>query len=109
MTTPSQTVTKTVTKSVQFDAILGLILELLEEITADWDTGPVSAATELGSLGIESINLVYLLAELQQEYSLGDRLLRELRSQQIDIRRLLVGELAELVERTARPPQEARP
>jgi hypothetical protein len=93
----------------QLSTILEYILQLLEEITAEWDPEPISAATELGSLGIESINLVYLLAEVQQEYSLGDRLLGRLRTQQIDVRVVCVGELVELVAQIAHAPREARP
>jgi len=95
--------------AIQLSTTLRYILDLLEEITADWDSEPISAATELGALGIESINLVYLLAEVQQEYSLGDRLLGRLRIEQIDIRALCIGELVELVMRSAREPQETRP
>jgi hypothetical protein len=95
--------------AVHLRSIPEYVVELLEEITADWDRGPMSPATELGSLGIESINLVYLLAEVQQEFALGDRLLGTLRAERIDIRTLRVGELCELAARTARAPQEAGP
>lgn len=94
----------------QLDAVCHYLLELLEDITAEWDCGRISAATELGSMGIESINLVYLLAEVQQEYALGDGLLSALREEEIDIRGLRVGELGELVVRLpARTHEEARP
>jgi Phosphopantetheine attachment site len=73
------------------------IIGLLDEIVAEWDHEPIGPTTELGSLGIESINLVYLLAEVQHEYGLGDRLLNALRTEQIDVRGLRVGELSELV------------
>lgn len=75
------------------------VVELLEEIIADWDHAPISGATQLGSLGIESINLVYLLAEVQLEYALGDRLLSALRADEIDIRGLCVDRLTAIVAR----------
>jgi acyl carrier protein len=77
--------------------IESLILELLEEITQDWDIGKPTAATEFGSLGLESINLVYLIAELQVEYGLEDALIARLRRDRIDVRRLRVDEMARLV------------
>jgi hypothetical protein len=77
-------------------APLDFVLELLEEITADRDVGPLSADDALGELGLESINLVYLIAELQQEYALGDALISALRERRIDVRRLTAGELADM-------------
>jgi hypothetical protein len=75
----------------------GFIVELLREVTEGWDLGPVSGATVLGSLGLESINLVYLIAELQERYALGDALIERLRADQIDIRELPVASMAGLV------------
>jgi acyl carrier protein len=77
--------------------IEALILDLLEEITQDWDIGKPTATTELGSLGLESINLVYLIAELQAEYGLEDALIARLRRDRIDVRLLRVDEMAGLV------------
>jgi aryl carrier-like protein len=83
--------------------VLPFLLELLEEITADIDLEPLSADSELGSLGLESINLVYLIAELQQELGLGDALISLLRRERIDVRTLRAGVLARLVERLRAP------
>src|SRR5262245_17145439 len=78
--------------------IEAFILELLEEITQDWDIEKPTAVTELGSLGLESINLVYLIAELQEEYELADALITRLRRDRIDVRRLGVDQMAQLVD-----------
>jgi Phosphopantetheine attachment site len=82
--------------------IEGHVLDLLEEITQDWDIERPTPGTELGSLGLESINLVYLIAELQEEYALGDGLIARLRRDEADVRKLRVEEMAELVANLAR-------
>jgi acyl carrier protein len=81
-------------RSAGYADVLDFVLELLEEITADRDVEPLSPGHLLGDLGLESINLVYLIAELQQEFRLGDALISALRERRIDIRRLSAGELA---------------
>lgn len=81
----------------QESEVEGFIVELLREVTEGWDLGAVSGATVLGSLGLESINLVYLIAELQERYALGDALIERLRADQIDIRALPVTGMAALV------------
>ena len=57
--------------------------DILSDITEDWDIDmdEVSPDTQLLDLGLESISLVYLIAELQQEYSLGDELFRKMRAE----------------------------
>ena len=40
----------------------------------------MSAGTSLGQLGLESINLVYFVAEVQQHYDLRDALFNQLRA-----------------------------
>lgn len=57
------------------DQVLEHVIRVLQEVTAEWDVEPISADTRLGSLGLESINLVYFIAELQQHYRLQGRLL----------------------------------
>ena len=84
---------------------LSFVLELLEEITVAQDGEPLTRDTRLDSLGLESINLVYLIAEVQHEYGLGDGLIATLRAELIDIRLLTTSELAAMVERlVAAPP-----
>jgi hypothetical protein len=74
------------------------VVDLLGDIAADLDLPPLTAQTPLGSLGLESINLVYLIAELQGEFALGDALIARLRADRIDIRTLSVHEMALLVD-----------
>jgi hypothetical protein len=82
---------------VETSEVERFIVGLLREVTEGWDLGAVSGTTLLGSLGLESINLVYLIAELQDRYVLGDALIERLRTDQIDIRELPVTGMAALV------------
>jgi len=56
------------------------VIGILREITADWDVGEISAESRLAILNLESINLVYFIAELQQKYALQQRLFTQIRS-----------------------------
>jgi hypothetical protein len=85
-------------KNVERDAILRYVIQMLEEITADWDVGEIAEGTRLGHLGLESINLVYLIAEIQQYYDLQDLLFRKLMALGIQINDLRVADLVEAVE-----------
>ncbi|WP_195909185.1 acyl carrier protein [Microlunatus sp. Gsoil 973] len=81
-----------------------LVLGLITEITRDVDTRPVTWDRRLGDLGLESISLVYLIAELQQQLSLGDRLVRELRIRsRVELPMITVGELADLAASLSQP------
>jgi hypothetical protein len=76
---------------------LALVLEILTEVSADLDLPPITAKTVLGELGLESISLVYLIAEVQQELDLGDGLLSALRARpEVGVRALTVDEFAVL-------------
>lgn len=71
---------------------------LLADITADLATGPLTPDRRLGDLGLESISLVYLIAEVQQELDLGDRLLGALRNEPpTDLRTITVEAFSDLV------------
>jgi hypothetical protein len=71
---------------------------LLDEITEDLDLGVITDDRRLGDLGMESIGLVYLIAEVQQEFGLGDSLLQALRSgPRADVRAMTVGAFTTLV------------
>ena len=79
---------------------VGAVLnEIFEDLGEDLDLGMVSLTpeTRLMDLGLESISLVYLVSELQQHYSLGDRLFRRMRESGAMIRDLSVGELQDMV------------
>lgn len=51
-------------------------IELLEELTSDWDTGldePLNANTAIvGDLGFESLDVVYLVTAIEQKYGRRD-------------------------------------
>jgi len=79
---------------------VGAVLhEIFADLGEDLDLGDVTLTPgmRLLDLGLESISLVYLVSELQQHYSLGDRLFRRLRETGSLIRDLSVGELQDMV------------
>jgi acyl carrier protein len=78
--------------------ILQYVTEILREITADWDVGEISAASSLGQLGLESINLVYFIAEVQQHYDLRDALFNQLRADQTLLVDRSVGDIVDMVQ-----------
>jgi len=84
------------------------MISVLKEITGDWDVGEISATTQLGALNLESINFVYLIAELQQKYGLRQRFLTRIRSIERPIADLRVAELVDLVEEIRYAREERR-
>ena len=79
--------------------VLAFVTEILDELTEDLDLGEVEPEDVLGDLGLESISLVYLIAEVQQEFDLEDRLLESLRwHPPTDVRALTVAQFAERAE-----------
>lgn len=78
------------------------VVGLLSEITADWDV-EISSTTDLGSLGLESISLVYLIGEVQQRYGLRDVLFQRLRSEETSIMDLRVADVVTYVCETLHP------
>jgi hypothetical protein len=95
-------------QGVERSAILRYVTDILTEITAEWDVGEISHESRLGDLGLESISLVYLIAEIQQHYHLQDLLFNRLRAAGIPIHDLcvtdVVGFIYEiLLKRNVRP------
>jgi hypothetical protein len=82
------------------DQVLKHAIRVLQEVTAEWDVGPISADTRLGGLGLESINLVYFIAELQQHYGLGGRLLAGLTTSGRLLTDWRVSEVVALIEQS---------
>lgn len=78
--------------------VLAAIRTLIEDVAEDWDVGEIRADTRLVDLGMESISLVYLIAELQQEFALGDRLFSRMRAEETQLKDIKVGDLAQLIE-----------
>ena len=78
--------------------ILEYVTQILREITADWDIGEITADTRLGHLGLESINLVYFIAEVQQHYDLHDWLFNRLRADATLLTDRRVGDVVAIVQ-----------
>lgn len=75
------------------DDIYREVTTILEEITEECDGAPITADAKLDSFGIESVNLVYVIAEIQQKYDLKDLLFKKLIADNRDILSLDVSEL----------------
>ena len=87
--------------------VQGTVIRMLEEITAEWDVGPITIGTRLGNLGLESINLVYLIAELQKQYRLQNLIFQKLIAAKIHVNDLQVADLVGYIENGIR--EEGRP
>lgn len=74
-------------------ALFGSLKELLDDINDGTEGPEVTLDTRLVDLGLESISLVYLMAELQQMYGLGDALFRQMRNEGTLIKDLSVGDI----------------
>jgi hypothetical protein len=70
------------------------ILGIIHELTEDWTDLDLTEGCRLGDLGLESIALVYLIAEVEQQYELGGELLGRLRDAEADVRAMSVGDFA---------------
>jgi acyl carrier protein len=78
--------------------ILEYVTQILREITANWDVGEITVGTRLGHLGLESINLVYFIAEVQQHYDLRNGLVNRLRVDAILLTDRRVGDIVAMVQ-----------
>jgi aryl carrier-like protein len=75
------------------DAVFRSLKELLDDINDGSEGDEITPDTRLVDFGLESISLVYLLAELQQMYGLGDALFRQMRSEGTFIKDMSVGDI----------------
>jgi acyl carrier protein len=75
------------------EALFGSLKELLDDINDGAEGPEVTLETRLVDLGLESISLVYLTAELQQMYGLGDAMFRQMRSEGTFIKDMSVGDI----------------
>jgi acyl carrier protein len=78
--------------------VMDHVIGILREITADWDVGEISAESRLAILNLESINLVYFIAELQQKYGLQQRLFTQIRSAGRPLADLRVADIVNFVQ-----------
>ena len=78
------------------------VVGVLTELTADLDDPvEVGPSSRLNGLGLESISIVYLIAEVQQVFGLGDALVQALRTGVgRRLPQLTVAEFAAVVSRT---------
>jgi acyl carrier protein len=84
------------------DTVLDFVTEVLTELTQEWDLGELDPGLRLGELGLESISLVYLIAEVQHEFGLGARLLQALRAdERLDVRAMTIRTFAAFAGRIA--------
>lgn len=84
------------------------ILGILRELTQDWTDLDLTEDCRLGELGLESIALVYLIAEVQHQYGLEDKLIRRLREVQADVRAMSVGDFAAFAAGAGADPAQTR-
>ena len=80
------------------DAIMAHVIAVLEAITDEWDVGEISADSRLAALTLESINLVYFVAELQQTYGLQQQLFTRIRSADRPLAELRVADVVDFVQ-----------
>ena len=91
--------------------VLAQVIGILQEITADWDVGEISADSQLATLNLESINFVYFIAELQQKYALQQQLFTRIREADRPLGDLRVGDVVDFVHEVlgAREPRHEEP
>jgi|ERR1700737_1480611 acyl carrier protein len=94
-----------------YGEVLAHVIGILQEITADWDVGEISAGSRLATLNLESINLVYFIAELQQKYALQQQLFTRIRAADRPLADLRVADVVDFVRemRGAREPRREEP
>ncbi len=78
--------------------VMAHVIGVLEAITGEWDVGQISADSRLAALNLESINLVYFIAELQQTYGLQQRLFTRIRSADRPLADLRVADIVDFVQ-----------
>jgi hypothetical protein len=83
------------------DEILRDVTRILQHLTAEWGGGTIGPDARLGELGLESINYVYVIAEIQQRYHLRNRLYKELMERKTSLPDLRVADLAQLAHAVA--------
>lgn len=81
--------------TVTYDDAFSVLQEIFEDLEddLDMDGGELSADAKLIELGMESISLVYLISELQQNYGLGDALFRKLRDEDRLLKDMTVADI----------------
>jgi len=77
--------------------VVAYIADLLADVLGDTEIVDINEYTRLDALGLQSISLVYLIAEIQDKYRLDDALFDRLRSSRTRVTELSVGNVVDLV------------
>ena len=86
---------------VDESTVLNHVISLFEDLTQDLDIDPISGTTRFNSLGIESIDFMLAITELQAHFDLGDRVMRQLEVMEVGDQGLEVQELVAVVVQAA--------
>jgi hypothetical protein len=76
---------------------LSFILHTLKDLTVDVDVDAITSLTVLKALGLRSIVLINAVAEIQEHFNLGNRLLEGILGGNAPLDEHSVGELVGLV------------
>lgn len=91
--------------AVTYDDAYKVMQEIFEDLADDLgeDEIELSPDSKVLDLGVESISLVYLISELQQNYGLGDQLFRKMREEDRLLKDMSVDDILKaVVELSAR-------
>lgn len=91
--------------AVTYDNAYKVMQEIFEDLADDLgeDEIELSPQSKVLDLGVESISLVYLISELQQNYGLGDQLFRKMREEDQLLKDMTVDDILKaVVELSAR-------
>lgn len=84
-------------ESVSEGCIVKAVIDRFRELMADTDVASITRETRLGDLGLPSIQIVEVLAELQDRFSLEDRLFTAFLSDPGPLHERRVDDIARLV------------
>jgi aryl carrier-like protein len=81
--------------------VLAVLQEILSDVAEDLEESSVDPDRPLVELGLESISLVYLIAELQQSLGLGDLLFAKMRAEGTLLKQMTVGDIVTAIQEIA--------
>ncbi|ABV93701.1 hypothetical protein Dshi_1961 [Dinoroseobacter shibae DFL 12 = DSM 16493] len=84
---------------VSYDDAYKVMQEIFEDLADDLGEDEIDLKPEskVLDLGVESISLVYLISELQQNYGLGDQLFRKMREEDQLLKDMTVDDILKAV------------
>jgi len=85
--------------AIEYDDVMAVLREIVDDLQDDLELDEVdlTPGTRLVDLGMESISLVYLVSELQQNYRQGDGVFRRLRAEGRLLAGMTVGDIVQSV------------